>query len=991
MTTLENNQQKKQSIFKRLFVNNSYCWLACLCTIGVMMLVYYCYDLFPFGETTILRMDLYHQYGPLFAEFYDRVTNLKSFLYSWQTGLGAPFLGNYFNYLSSPTSIIMLLLGHKNMPEAIAGMILTKAALSAGSFTYYLKRSQGRHDYTSAAFGILYAMCGYFIAYYWNVMWIDAMVYFPMVILGIEMIIKHRKPKIYIAALALTLLSSYYMGYMTCIFSVIYFIIYYFSNHDFSAIDCTIPYTLTENGGKKYTFKNRIRGSLFLKSGFTFAFSSIAAAGLVAFALIPTFVILQNCSATSGTFPSEYRSYYSIFDFLANHLASVDPTIRSSGEDVLPNVYCGIATLMLVPLYLFTKSIPLREKIAHVGLLGLLYFSFNVNYLNYIWHGFHFPNDLPYRFSFMYSFILLILAYKAFTRLNEFTGKEILGAGVALIGSIILIQEIGSKNVEEITVLISIVFVVTYCLVFALMRDKKYQQSAVAVLLLCCVIGEVACANTDRYSMDQPKTNFVGDYDSFRELKEQLDEHDGGDMYRMDLTYNRARMDPAWYGYNGISTFSSMAYERLSNVQSDLGIYGNYINSYTYHLQTPVYNMMHSLKYVVDNSTDVAVENDYFNELMTVDKFTAHENKYYLPIGFGINSEISEWYTDMTNPFTVQSDWFEYSTGVSDVFGMMNIDEIQYYNVDEITSGLDTGDIYYSKPSSGEGQLTFILKTEETKHCYLYVNSADFDNITITANGEEHTQYTDEPYIYDLGVITPEEEVIVFISIEDSEYGYIDFYPYYVNDDKLNEGYEILKSRQLNVTSFEETKIQGTVSVDEDCLFFTSIPYDTGWSVTVDGKKLDESEITALVDSYLCFDLSAGEHTIEISFMPGGLLLGAGICGLTVVALIIAAIFFSKRRKKISLVPFVPYIPEEEEDNAGEPVSVDLDIPEEEASEINAESETAAEGKESEEEIVTEEEFGVSEDDNIIETEDAGEVSEDAESEEVVSDEDITE
>ena len=172
-----------------------------------------------------------------------------------------------------------------------------------------------------------------------------------------------------------------------------------------------------------------------------------------------------------------------------------------------------------------------------------------------------------------------------------------------MLGAIILIQKIGSKNVEDITVIISVIFVVTYCLVFFLMKDEKYQRSAIAVLLLCCVIGEVACANTDRYSMSQTKTNFVGDYAEFRELKGKLDEYDGSDDYRMELTYNRARMDPAWFGYNGVSTFSSMAYEKLSNVQSDLGLNGNYINSYTYNLQTPVYNMMHSLKYVVNNNT----------------------------------------------------------------------------------------------------------------------------------------------------------------------------------------------------------------------------------------------------------------------------------------------------------------------------------------------------------------------------------------------------
>ncbi len=939
-----NRLDKKPSLLRRFFAGNSYCWLSCLCTVGVMMLVFYCYDLFPFGETTILRMDLYHQYGPLFAEFHDRVTELQSFLYSWQTGLGSPFLGNFFNYLSSPTAIIMLLLGHVNMPEAIAGMIITKAALAAASFTYYLKKSQERHDYTTAAFGVLYAMCGYFIAYYWNVMWIDAMVYFPLVILGIENIINKRNPRVYIAFLALTLLSSYYMGYMTCIFSVIYFLVYYFSKHEAGSVHVSTPYTLNDNEQKIYKFKDKIKGSLFLRSGFTFAFASVAAAGLVAVSLIPTYLILKNCSATSGTFPTNYESYYSIFDFLANHLASVDPTIRSSGEDVLPNVFCGMATVILVPLYLFTKSVPLKEKVANVALLGIMYFSFNINIVNYIWHGFHYPNDLPYRWSFMYSFILLVLAYKAFTRLHEFSGRAILGTGMAVLGFIILVQEIGSKNVEEITVLISIIFTVTYCLVFALMKDKKYQQSAVAVLLLCCVIGEVSCANTDRYSMDQLKSNFTGDYADFEALKEELDAYDGSDFYRMDLTYNRARMDPAWYGYNGVSTFSSMAYEKMSNVQSDLGLSGNYINSYTYHLQTPIYNMMHSLKYVVDNDPAVNVADDYYTELMTHGKFTAYENKYCLPIGFAVDSDITNWQTDINNPFNVQSDWLEYATGVTDVFGMMTIDEVRYYNMEEITSGLETGDIYYTKSGEGEGELTFFLTTEEAKHCYLFVDSYDFDHITINKNGEEATQYTDEPYIYDLGIVTPDDEVIVIISIEDSEYGYIDFYPYYINEDALNKGYEILSNQSLNVDSFEETKISGTISVDSDSLFFTSIPYDKGWTVRIDGVEIAEEDYVALRDAYLCFNIPAGEHTVELSFMPQGLLLGAGISAFTVLALIFAAIIFAKRRRRNVNAPFVyvPVVTETQEENTEnvteEPVSVEMDIPAEEACE-----ETAAE------------------------------------------------
>ncbi len=957
---------KKQSLPGRFFGGNAYCWLACLCTVAVMILVYYCYDLFPFGDMTILRMDMYHQYGPLFAELYDRVTNLESFIYSWRTGLGSPFLGNFFNYLSSPSAIIILLLGHENMPEAIAGMILVKAALAAATFTYYLKKSQKRHDFTTAAFGILYAMCGYFIAYYWNVMWIDAMVYFPLVILGIERIINERKPACYIAALAATLVSNYYMGYMVCIFSVLYFLVYFFASHEFLSVATDTPFTVNDDGKKKYKAKDLITGNVFLRSGFTFAFSSIAAAGLVAFALLPTYFILKNCSATSGTFPEEYKSYFSIFDFLANHLASVVPTIRSSGSDVFPNVYCGIASVILVPLYLFTKSVSIKEKVAHVALLGILFFSFNSNMLNYIWHGFHFPNDLPYRFSFMYSFVLLILAYKAFTRLNEFSGRAILGAGMGVLGAIILIQEIGSKNVEEITVLISIIFVVTYCLVFALMRDSKYQQSAVSVLLLCCIIGEVACANTDRYSMNQPKANYTSDYQDFVELKSELDKLENSDKYRMELMTLRARMDPAWYGYNGASTFSSMAYEKLSNVQSDLGMFSNYINSYTYHMQTPIYNMMHSLKYVVDNSTELTVDGDYFTKAVTNGKYTAYENKYHLPIGFAVDKDVKQWYTQYNNPFIVQSDWFEYSTGVSGVYKMMNIDEIYYYNFNEITSGLDTGDIYFSKPTSESGEANFYLSVPEARHCYLYVNSYAFDQITINKNDTVYVQHTDEPYIYDLGIVKPDDTVSVLVTVDNNDYGYMDFYPFYVDDAALNEGYEILKKGQLNVTSFEDTCIKGTVSVDKNSLFFTSIPYDTGWTVKIDGKEISKKDYYALADAYLCFNIPAGEHDVEISFRQQGLTEGIIISVGTVFALIICYVIsvIIKKKKAAKALQLAQEEANTDETADGEPVEI-----EEIEAENPEEEETLTEDEVTETSDETEEETEQISDDSVTDEE----------------------
>ena len=181
---------KRKTRLSGFIDNNIYVSLAFICSVVLMLLVYYCYEIIPFGGRTVLRMDLFHQYGPLFAEFFDRITEGKSLIYSWTTGGGGSFIGNYFNYLSSPIgALVALIAGHENIPEAVGAMVLIKNALSSSCFAYYLKKSTKKNDFSISAFGLLYAFCGFFIAYYWNIMWIDAMYLLPLVVLGIENII----------------------------------------------------------------------------------------------------------------------------------------------------------------------------------------------------------------------------------------------------------------------------------------------------------------------------------------------------------------------------------------------------------------------------------------------------------------------------------------------------------------------------------------------------------------------------------------------------------------------------------------------------------------------------------------------------------------------------------------------------------------------------------------------------------------------------------
>ncbi len=906
---------KNNPLVKKGF-NVRYCLLASLCTAFIMMVVYYCYDLPPFGEMTILRMDLYHQYGPLFAELYERVANLDSLLYSWKSGGGGAFLGNFYNYLSSPTAIFMLLFGHKNMPEAIAAMVLTKSAIASFSFSYFISKKFKVQNPLTAAFGVLYACSGYFIAYYWNIMWLDSFYLFPLVMLGIEQLISERKMKVYIASLALTLITNYYMGYMVCIFSVLYFLYYYFSTYSFTETYFGKLAPKEETGYFLFGY-NTLRNSRFFDSGVRFAFSSIGAAFLAAFAILPVYFILMNCSATSGTFPQEFKTYFSIFDFLANHLAYLDPTIRSSGTDVLPNVYCGMLTVMLVPLYLFSNKISIKEKVMSVGIMGVLFASFYTNYLNYIWHGFHFPNDLPYRFSYMYSFILLVLAFKALTFIKEYTNRQIIGVGTATIAFVILVQEIGSKNFSETGVWICIAFIGIYCLALGVLKNDKYPYIAAAALVLCSCCAEYTVANTNNYSMDQAKVNFVGDYDNFQKIKKVIDEYEGNDDYRMELTSLRARMDPSWYYYNGMSTFSSMAYEKVSNMQSHLGMFSNYINSYTYNRQTPIYNAFFALDYIVDNTTaeKAPMNPELYKEIGAESKYTAYENLYQLPIAFRVNNEIKEWSHDLPNPFEVQSNLFGNSTGVHTVFNDMELTNISGAGA-TITdmSFEDDGYFPYTVTDTENASVSIEYTVKSRGNGYLYLKSSanDIANITVTLpDGTAINQNIDsKPHILDLGLLEATEIIEIHAPFKEGKDGYLYLFGVTLDENSFKTGYEQLKNDSLNVTEFEETNIKGTINASADGVLYTSINYDTGWSVYIDGNKVSPADIVPIGNNALLgVNITAGEHTVEFKYVPQGLWLGVSISVCTLILMILMGVL-----SKTGFFNFSPALYKEEEE-----------------------------------------------------------------------------
>lgn len=879
----------------RLFFNNRFVLFSMVLAALCIGFVYLVFQLFPFGDMTVLRMDLYHQYGPLFTELYDRVTHFDSFLYSWTSGGGSSFLGNYFNYLSSPLSFIILLFDRQDMPYAITTMVAVKGMLAAATMTYYLRKSLHRHSFISASFGVLYAFSGYFLAYYWNIMWIDGMILLPLIILGIERIIKKQKPALYVVTLTVMFYASYYISFMICIFAVLYFLAYFFINGDFSPIDRTLK---TKNA---YDLKN-IFNNRFIRSGALFAGASLLAAALCAVTLVPVFFILQATSATSNSSPTTFESYFDLLNLLSSELLGLETTIRSSGEDVLPNIYCGIVTVILLPLYVANKNIRLREKAAYILLITFFVFSFNNNWANFLWHAMHFPNDLPYRFSFLFCFLMVVIAFRSLMHFKGIEYRDIAVAGMFWLFIIVLYQKFPTNKIEPLTIYVSIAFVMLWTAVLLLLKRNKLPQTVLALTVAGIVFSEMIIGGAKSYSFTQHEKDYIQNYDSYTEAVEYIDDLDDT-FYRTELTKLVTRMDPCLYGYRGMSTFSSMAYEKYARNQYNLGMFGNRINSYTYNTQTPLYNMMYGVKYLIKTHDSLALNENIYEELYTTEAEDAvYRNRYTLPIAFEVSSDIEHWDNSEGDPLEVQNDFFSCATGTSSYYIPVNYLDCYTDNIDcdDIT---ENGTHYFTKsiPDSNTGHINISIQTEAAGNVYTYITSPQINTLNYYWNDDADSEFQSikEPFIKDLGYHDAGDTITITLECGNMETdaSYFEIYAYTLDQDATDAAYELLSLGAYQIDHYTATSFDGTVNAGYDGILYTSIPYDEGWHIYIDGE---ETEPVVIGKSQLGADITEGEHRVKLQYRPKGLLIGIVVSAAAYAGCAGYCLLRALRRRRIS-------------------------------------------------------------------------------------------
>ena len=157
----------------------------------------------PFGEESVLCLDLNGQYVYYFEALRDAFWGDGSIFYNWSRNLSGEFMGIIGYYLASPFTLIVMLLPEKFMLSSLLIMQLCKLGAAGATFNYFLQKRRGVQPYPSLLFSTMYAMMAYGVIQLIDPMWLDGLVFLPLIMLGIEYLVDDGRRLNFIIPLAL--------------------------------------------------------------------------------------------------------------------------------------------------------------------------------------------------------------------------------------------------------------------------------------------------------------------------------------------------------------------------------------------------------------------------------------------------------------------------------------------------------------------------------------------------------------------------------------------------------------------------------------------------------------------------------------------------------------------------------------------------------------------------------------------------------------------
>ena len=800
---------------------------------------------YPFGKEILPKYDGYYQYAGFTSYYKNVLLGNESLFYSFKGLLGYNFYATSIYYMFNPTNLLCIFSTSENILEYYTFIILLRIGLSGFTMCKYLKyKFKNQSNLRYIIFSISYALMAYNVCYFFNYMYFDTVVLFPIVVLGLDKLIYERKNRLYIISLTLSIISNFYIGYMVCIFSLLYFIYN------------IVIYKLDRNIIKDFIISS-------LLSGFMCMIIIIPEAS----------ELLKGKALLYASSKTEYfkfnMNFLNIFyKFLPGSTSNYDL------EYGMVNIYVSLFVIILVIKYFFNKKISKKERITTLIFILFFLFSISFNLLDFAWQLFQKPIWYPNRYIFTFSFFLITIAMKEITNI---TYKTNIKENLIIIISFILLTlysiislKIHNDNLKIISYILGIILILQYTF-FLNNKNAKYLlvmlffiEVTTNAIFTLKIMGKTT-------TMTQYKTNEEINEKAVKHIKEI--ENKDNNFYRMELSTSTVHNSPSLLNYNGINHFNSVKNAKTLNFLNKFNYQVIDDTSVEFNNYNPYLTSLLGIKYINGSKDEMYYENVY-NENPYM-----YLNKDVLSLGYMIyNKEFKESNSSYQNTENL-------------INSMLNTD-IKRYKVIDNFNGEDTEikEIDNKKYVISKTSIKIEMEDKASNSMFLIPsrNISFVASYSIFINDEEikDAVIKQSPIFINKG---DTYKIIIKSNLSKTELNSLIWYQ--IDYDKYIETINELKKNEFNITKYnKDDHIEGNIDVNNDKnVLLLTIPYDKGWNIYVDDNKVNYD---ICFDSFICLDLDKGKHNIKMNYVPSGFIVGLIISSL---AFIVTIIYIRKK------------------------------------------------------------------------------------------------
>lgn len=861
--------------------------LSFLLPAGIVLLIYAINGKCPFGSGTMLDCDAGAQYYPFFLLFRRTVRQGGSLLYSWAAGMGSNFWALLAYYCLNPWNLIGLLLPDTALIPFFSLSICFRLGLAGLFFSVLLRTVRPENtDLSNVVFSLIYALNAWLVSNQFQLIWLDTVILTPLVLSGLILLVRDRKPVRYVAVLCLSLFCSPYMSFITCCMTGL----------------CWI--------GLLIVLKKKLR-ELPRETG-RFLGCSVLAAGIAAVSLVPMAFALTRTASPAQFLPPLDLVDGSLPAYFTQMIDGTFPIMHTG----LPNISAGMLAVILLTGYLTARRIPLRERIVTGMLFLFLMVSLWYVPLNYVWHGLHIPNGFVHRFAHLVPLVTAFMGWRYVSTWDAPEGKARgirflqIGCMTAVTAGWLYLADLESASD---VLMVSVLFAALYSLVLVWLAARK-ESRGLAHFVLLLLAGAEAFVNlslvmqhrgadftvfqlTPRPEIEQSAALLRGDAEKQQQLLYRTALHQTDGM--SDSVYNKALL----YDLASSSEFySSLIPAELCGFCGSVGMDSEYgVNYYLYSDLSPLAALMISQQYVI--SPDGEPEPPQFYRRLG--DSAAYAFRYLLPAGFCLPEKAADSVIEGSSYPERQNQLFRSVSGYDEsLFRMLPAASPETNGTMQAEPSADklhctvgtekNGSLILSYTADADGYCIFDLQADVQVQgaVHAYYVSVDGKRQIEQAFGLSNSF---EPFttLHPIGQLKKGQEIQIELHLAKGTESDVGIAAAILDEAVFERFYQKCTEERFQVTACSGRTLTGTVNAERDTMLYLSVPYDKGWHVTVDGVS---AETVPLFDAMTGVPMQKGVHEIRMRFIPQGMIPGAAICAGSLLCAAVMLILFRNRR-----------------------------------------------------------------------------------------------